>query len=86
MLIVEQKKDNEDINSFRGLSKGGSESMANRVLTKGAVLGGIFLIGLSCVVDAECSLLTKLRQQHMLNENQVIFNTYFFIRPSYPPS
>ena len=31
------------------------------------------------VLDAECSLLTKLRQQHMLNEKQVIFNTYLLM-------
>ena len=30
----------------------------------------IKLVG--CVLDADCSLLTNLRQQHMLNEKQVI--------------
>ena len=32
--------------------------------------------GFNTILEAECSLLTKLRQQHMLNEKQVIFNTY----------
>ena len=31
------------------------------------------------LLDADCSLLTMLRQQHMLNEKQVIFNTYLLM-------
>ena len=29
------------------------------------------------VVEAECSLLTKLRQQHVLNEKQTSYFQYF---------
>ena len=30
-------------------------------------------------LDAECPLLTKLRQQHMLNDKQDLPNTYLFM-------
>ena len=37
------------------------------------------------VLEAGCSfLLTKLRQQHMLNEKQVIFNAYFLMTKMQP--
>ena len=38
------------------------------------------------VLDAECSLLIKLGQQQMLNEKQVIFNTFFIHSPFYSGS
>ena len=34
---------------------------------------------MKAVLEAECSLLTKIRQQHMVNEKQVIFNTYLLM-------
>ena len=37
------------------------------------------IYALNIVLDAECSLLTKLRQQHMLNEKQDLSNTYLLM-------
>ena len=53
-----------------------NESLLKSILHFSIIALESFAEGEKPVLEAECSLLTKLRQHHMLNEKQVIFNTY----------